>query len=149
MSVNLHTCILNKYWDFDVIFQSIQYSNLPNIQTSLAVVNLLKLIDSGAIHFIGSLPFEAKIVQILQWDVNSLSILASIKLYEISVLHFPFFCRISNNRKKRQMWWAARALNYQFITLILYLYSNFVHPQPLTIQSRQVWHNHEMRPKHF
>ena len=31
----------------------------PNIQMSLAVVNLLKLIDSGAIHLIGSLPFEA------------------------------------------------------------------------------------------
>lgn len=26
---------------------------------SLAIVNLLKLIDSGAIHLIGSLPFEA------------------------------------------------------------------------------------------
>ena len=33
--------------------------NLPNIQTSLAVVNLLKLIDSGAIHLMGSLPLEA------------------------------------------------------------------------------------------
>lgn len=27
---------------------------------SLAIVNLLKLIDSGAIHLIGSLPFDAK-----------------------------------------------------------------------------------------
>ena len=27
---------------------------------SLAIVNLLKLIDSGAIHLIGSLPLEAK-----------------------------------------------------------------------------------------
>jgi len=27
---------------------------------SLAIVNLLKLMDSGAIHLIGSLPFEAK-----------------------------------------------------------------------------------------
>lgn len=34
--------------------------NSPNIQMSLAIVNLLKLIDSGAIHLIGSLPFEAK-----------------------------------------------------------------------------------------
>lgn len=34
--------------------------NSPNIHTSLAEVNLLKLIDSGAIHLIGSLPFEAK-----------------------------------------------------------------------------------------
>ena len=33
--------------------------NSPNIQTSLAEVNLLKLIDSGAIHLIGSLPLEA------------------------------------------------------------------------------------------
>ena len=32
----------------------------PNIQTSLAVVNLLKLIDSGAIHLMGSLPLEAE-----------------------------------------------------------------------------------------
>ena len=31
----------------------------PNIQTSLEEVNLLKLIDSGAIHFIGSRPLEA------------------------------------------------------------------------------------------
>ena len=34
--------------------------NLPNIHTSLADVNLLKLIDSGAIHLIGSLPLEAE-----------------------------------------------------------------------------------------
>lgn len=34
--------------------------NLPNIQTSLAVVNRLKLMDSGAIHLIGSLPLDAK-----------------------------------------------------------------------------------------
>ena len=33
--------------------------HLPNIHTSLADVNLLKLIDSGAIHLIGSLPLEA------------------------------------------------------------------------------------------
>ena len=37
-----------------------QRSNLPNIQTSLAEVNLLKLIDSGAIHLIGSFPLEAR-----------------------------------------------------------------------------------------
>lgn len=36
------------------------YLNWPNIQTSLAEVNLLKLMDSGAIHLIGSLPFEAE-----------------------------------------------------------------------------------------
>ena len=35
------------------------FLNLPNIQISLAIVNLLKLIDSGAIHFMGSFPFEA------------------------------------------------------------------------------------------
>lgn len=34
--------------------------NSPNIQTSLAVVNRLKLMDSGAIHLIGSLPLEAE-----------------------------------------------------------------------------------------
>lgn len=34
--------------------------NLPNIQTSLAVVNRLKLMDSGAIHLIGSLPLDAE-----------------------------------------------------------------------------------------
>ena len=34
-------------------------SDLPNIQTSDAVVNLRKLIDSGAIHLIGSFPFVA------------------------------------------------------------------------------------------
>lgn len=34
--------------------------NSPNIQTSLAEVNLLKLIDSGAIHLIGSFPLEAE-----------------------------------------------------------------------------------------
>lgn len=34
--------------------------NSPNIQTSLADVNLLKLIDSGAIHLMGSLPLEAE-----------------------------------------------------------------------------------------
>lgn len=33
--------------------------NIPNIHTSLAVVKRLKLMDSGAIHFIGSLPFDA------------------------------------------------------------------------------------------
>lgn len=33
--------------------------NSPNIQISLAIVNLRKLIDSGAIHFMGSFPFEA------------------------------------------------------------------------------------------
>ena len=32
---------------------------LPNIQTSLAVVNLLKFMLSGAIHLIGSLPLLA------------------------------------------------------------------------------------------
>ena len=32
---------------------------LPNIQTSLAVVKRRKLIDSGAIHLMGSTPFEA------------------------------------------------------------------------------------------
>lgn len=35
-------------------------NNSPNIQTSLADVNLLKLIDSGAIHLMGSLPLEAE-----------------------------------------------------------------------------------------
>lgn len=35
--------------------------NPPNIQTSVAVVNLLKFIDSGAIHFMGSFPFDAVI----------------------------------------------------------------------------------------
>lgn len=34
--------------------------NLPNIQTSLAVVNRLKLMDSGAIHLIGSFPLDAE-----------------------------------------------------------------------------------------
>lgn len=34
--------------------------NVPNIQTSLAVVNRLKLMDSGAIHLIGSLPLDAE-----------------------------------------------------------------------------------------
>lgn len=34
--------------------------NLPNIQTSLAVVNRLKLMDSGAIHLMGSLPLDAE-----------------------------------------------------------------------------------------
>lgn len=34
----------------------------PNIQTSLAFVNFRKLIDSGAIHFIGILPGAAKAV---------------------------------------------------------------------------------------
>ena len=32
----------------------------PNIQTSLALVNRLKFILSGAIHFIGSRPLEAE-----------------------------------------------------------------------------------------
>lgn len=32
---------------------------LPNIQTSLSPVNLLKFILSGAIHFMGSFPLEA------------------------------------------------------------------------------------------
>lgn len=31
----------------------------PNIHTSLSVENLRKLIDSGAIHLMGSLPFDA------------------------------------------------------------------------------------------
>ena len=40
--------------------QTVGHGNsLPNIQTSLADVNLLKLMDSGAIHLIGSLPLEA------------------------------------------------------------------------------------------
>ena len=37
----------------------IEQYNLPNIHTSLGLLNLLKLIDSGAIHLIGSFPFEA------------------------------------------------------------------------------------------
>lgn len=44
--------------------------NLPNIQTSLAVVNRLKLMDSGAIHLIGSLPLDA-ITQ--KWELCSIS----------------------------------------------------------------------------
>lgn len=35
--------------------------SLPNIQTSLAVVNRRKFIDSGAIHLIGNLPLDAVI----------------------------------------------------------------------------------------
>ena len=38
---------------------SIKRVSLPNIHTSLAVVNRRKLIDSGAIHLIGSLPLDA------------------------------------------------------------------------------------------
>lgn len=45
---------------FSVLTQHMNYVNSPNIQTSLADVNLLKLIDSGAIHLIGSLPLEAE-----------------------------------------------------------------------------------------
>ena len=37
----------------------ISQTQTPNIHTSDAVVNLRKLIDSGAIHLIGSFPFEA------------------------------------------------------------------------------------------
>lgn len=37
------------------------YTNSPNIQTSLAVVNRLKLIDSGAIHLIGNRVTEAAV----------------------------------------------------------------------------------------
>lgn len=47
---------------------------LPNIQTSLAVVNRLKLMDSGAIHLMGSLPFDAKtklIIRIVVASVHS------------------------------------------------------------------------------
>lgn len=33
--------------------------DLPNIQTSLSPVNLLKLILSGAIHLMGSFPWDA------------------------------------------------------------------------------------------
>jgi hypothetical protein len=39
---------------------------LPNIHTSLDAVNRRKLIDSGAIHLIGSLPFDAA-TRIKQW----------------------------------------------------------------------------------
>lgn len=35
------------------------HTDQPNIQTSLAEVNLRKLMLSGAIHLMGSLPFEA------------------------------------------------------------------------------------------
>lgn len=38
---------------------------IPNIHTSLAVVKRLKLIDSGAIHFMGNLPLEAEIYKSL------------------------------------------------------------------------------------
>ena len=38
---------------------SISQTQTPNIQTSLAVVNLRKLMLSGAIHLIGSFPLEA------------------------------------------------------------------------------------------
>lgn len=35
------------------------HMHTPNIQTSLAVVNRLKLMDSGDIHLIGNLPLDA------------------------------------------------------------------------------------------
>jgi len=38
---------------------STSHMHTPNIQTSLAVVNRLKLIDSGDIHLIGNLPLDA------------------------------------------------------------------------------------------
>lgn len=41
-------------------YTQIKDHSSPNIQTSLADVNLLKLMDSGAIHLIGSLPLEAE-----------------------------------------------------------------------------------------
>lgn len=42
------------------MLKQFHHSNSPNIHTSLAVVNLRKLIDSGAIHLIGSLPLDAE-----------------------------------------------------------------------------------------
>lgn len=43
---------------------------LPNIHTSDAVVNLLKLIDSGAIHLMGSLPLVAEINNTISYKLD-------------------------------------------------------------------------------
>lgn len=60
-TINLYLTLKHtKYNDPIKGYLNSSYFFLPNIQTSLAVVNLLKLIDSGAIHLIGSLPFEAE-----------------------------------------------------------------------------------------
>jgi hypothetical protein len=63
VKVILEYVILKEYGHCVNYFDDIKLnlrSNVPNIHTSLAAVNLLKLIDSGAIHLIGSLPLEAE-----------------------------------------------------------------------------------------
>lgn len=60
--------------------------NSPNIHTSLAEVNLLKLIDSGAIHLMGSLPFEAG-----KKDLYSIDQSAAFKIIRIESLRVSAF----------------------------------------------------------
>jgi hypothetical protein len=49
----------HPYCSFKIFINFVFDKNLPNIQTSLAVVNRLKLMLSGAIHLIGNFPFDA------------------------------------------------------------------------------------------
>lgn len=44
-------------------YMRISQIQTANIHTSLAAVNLLKLILSGAIHLIGNLPLDAEIIK--------------------------------------------------------------------------------------
>lgn len=50
---------------------SISQEQTPNIQTSEADENRRKLIDSGAIHLIGSFPFDAMIAETVRHQLNS------------------------------------------------------------------------------
>ena len=49
----------NGTWNGLTPSMRISQTQTPNIQTSEAAVNLLKLIDSGDIHLMGSLPRDA------------------------------------------------------------------------------------------
>jgi len=56
--------------------------DLPNIQTSLAVVKRLKLMDSGAIHLIGNLPLDAG-----EWQWRELcytSLISSVSIWAMN-----------------------------------------------------------------
>ena len=61
----LFTCTHTEILQEQSIPQNMS-TDLPNIQTSLAVVKRLKLMDSGAIHFIGNRLTEA--VEVTQKD---------------------------------------------------------------------------------
>lgn len=92
--------------------------NLPNIHTSLAVVNRLKLIDSGAIHLIGNLPLDAGI-------------------RSKDTLHFTDHVRSIDKAELQKV-----------VLVLLYLYSMNYLPCIVTNQSLPALHSRLWKPTH-